>query len=151
MIRSGASSPAATETGRTTRRLAADLGHRRRAHDALALLAGICSLLALLSVAAVIGIGLKTRADQRERLDQTCTLFETDHLRDVKKLRHTYRYLLALRPDERDDTINRFVRRDLPELERDARTDSAPEFCDEPGRGLPEPDPVVPRRPRALR
>ena len=86
-----------------------------------------------------------------ERVDQNCTLFETDHKSDVDRLGNTYRYLLAVRPEERGQTINQFVLNGLPDLEREARVDSAPDYCDQPKVGLPEPDPAIPRRPAALR
>ena len=85
-------------------------------------------------------------ADQVERLDQTCTLFETDYLEDVRQLKATYKYLLDLPESEWRLTINQTVVRGLPRLEGEARTDSAPDFCDEPGRGLKEPGPVVPKK-----
>jgi hypothetical protein len=66
--------------------------------------------------------------DQRERLDQLCTLFETSHLEDVRQLRRTYRYLAQLSQAERQATINRFILAQLPTTEREAQTDSAPDF-----------------------
>lgn len=90
------------------------------------------------------------KRDSRERIDQSCTLFERDHLTDVQRLRNTYRYLAQLRPSEVDQPLNRFVIRALPETEREARQDTAPRYCDEPGLGLPEPDPVIPQRPQNL-
>ncbi len=89
--------------------------------------------------------------ESTERIHQTCSLFERAHLSDVQRLRRLYQYLGQLRPDERDDAINRFVLATLPETEREARIDTAPEYCDRRNVGLPEPDPVVPRRPKFLR
>lgn len=79
-----------------------------------------------------------------------CLQFERDHLRDVKQLRDTYAYIRQLEPSELGDPINRFVIGRLPETEAKARTDTAPGYCDNPGLGLPEPDPVVPCRPRVI-
>lgn len=88
--------------------------------------------------------------EARIRVNQTCALFEADHLRDVDQLGETYRYLLALRAGERKTTFNRFIIAGLPDLEAEARVDKAPDYCDEPKVGLPEPDPVIPRRPEGL-
>ena len=86
------------------------------------------------------------KIESAERRDQTCNLFETDHLQDVKRLRATYRYLAGLPRDERTRPLTQAVLRSLPALEREARSDPAPQFCDETFVGLPEPDPVVPKR-----
>jgi hypothetical protein len=83
-------------------------------------------------------------AEGMERRDQTCVLFEREHLRHVIRLERTYDYLDGLPRRERGSSLTRAVVRQLPELEVDARTDSAPPFCDEPGVGLPEPDPEPP-------
>jgi hypothetical protein len=91
------------------------------------------------------------KREARGRVDQTCTLFESSHLADVQQLRQTYRYLLAVPPSERGATINRFVLAGLPAVEKKAHIDTAPPFCDKPGRGLPEPDPRIPPRPSALK
>jgi hypothetical protein len=69
----------------------------------------------------------------------------------VRALRKTYLYLEQLKPAERRTTLNRFILHKLPSVEREARTDQAPGFCDEPGIGLPEPDPRIPQRPKGLR
>lgn len=110
----------------------------------------IALVLAAVSLLASVALYSKATGEADKRRDQTCRLFEGDHLQDVKQLRDTYRYLGALRPSERAQTINVFVLRNLPQLERAARIDSAPAYCDEPGVGLPEPDPVVPKRPRSI-
>lgn len=85
-------------------------------------------------------------ADTAQRLDQTCTLFEGDHKADVEGLKLTYRYLRDLPEDEWRLAINQLIVRQLPMTEREARTDRAPDFCDDPGRGLKEPDPVLPKK-----
>jgi hypothetical protein len=96
-------------------------------------------LLAILALYLVV-------VDSTERRDQMCQLFEADHLADVNRLERTYRFLSS--PAARDDeALLQVALVELPELEREARVDSAPDFCDEDGLGLPEPDPVVPDRP----
>lgn len=97
------------------------------------------------------------QAEGRDRRSQTCSTFESEHLQEVRQLSGTYAYLLALTPAERRSTLNRFVVKQLPELERNARSDSdnfgvrVPPYCDAPNVGLPEPDPVAPKRPKSLR
>lgn len=104
-----------------------------------------------------------------ERRDDSCRKDERLHLEQVTRLRRTYEYLAALTPKQRREPINAAVLRFLPQTERDARVDPAPDFCDEPGEkaealwyrtkgrqgappvGLREPDPVVPERPAALK
>ena len=95
-----------------------------------------------------------------ERRDQTCTLFETDHLQDAQRLARTYQYLDNLTPAQRREPLNQALVAQLPETEAEARSDSAPPYCDEPGAeaekngaepvGLPEPDPILPERPASL-
>jgi hypothetical protein len=90
-----------------------------------------------------------------ERRDQTCTILETKQRSDVEALRRTYAYLAGLRPRELADPLNRAVLANLPNVVREAQTDDAPPYCDEKddqGRdiGLPEPDPVIPKRPPGL-
>lgn len=85
------------------------------------------------------------------RRDQSCKITEGQQRAEVQSLRRTYSYLLSLSTKERRDPINRAVLAGLPTQEAQARQDNAPAFCDDPGYGEPEPDPVVPRRPAALR
>lgn len=90
--------------------------------------------------------------DGAERRDQTCKIFEGGHLEDIQRLRNTYRFLNENPRSE----ITKAVVQGLPEQEKRARTDSAPEYCDEPGAaaeakgakpvGLSEPDPIPPKR-----
>jgi hypothetical protein len=102
-------------------------------------------------VTVVAAVGFDSQRDfNAEALrarDANCLQFERDHLADVTQLRQTYFYLAQLRDDELGDAINRFVIARLPETERLARTDTSPDYCDAPGLGLPEPDPVLPKRP----
>lgn len=89
--------------------------------------------------------------ESAERIDQICLVFETQHLDDVKSLAQTYDYLVALPESEKRLTLNKFILLLLPMREEEANTDIAPPFCDKPNRGLPEPDPVVPKRPAELK
>ena len=89
-------------------------------------------------------------AESRARRDQSCRISEETHKDDVDSLRRTYKYLLDLTPRQKQTTFNRALLANLPNVERKARQDPAPPFCDEPGIGLPEPDPVVPKRPKSL-
>jgi hypothetical protein len=88
-----------------------------------------------------------------ERRHQSCTLFESDHLADRDELVATYDFLAAIKPHERDTALVNIVVGTLPEKEREAHTDGAPDFCDGKDQdgndiGLEEPDPVVPCRPK---
>lgn len=95
----------------------------------------------------------RIRRESLERRDQSCLGDELEHLKDVRRLRQTYKFLLDPPPSLRD--LVPLVRIQLPVVEDDAR-DRAPLFCDETQPdgspvGLPEPDPRIPERPRALR
>ena len=133
----------------------------RRRTDKLCLAAMILSLLVALVVGAIgfpallkvndlarenRALADRIVAENRERRDQSCALSERDHLADVKRLRRTYAYLRRLPRDEWGTNLTREVVRGLPDLEREARVDVAPAFCDEPNIGLPEPDPKLPAR-----
>jgi hypothetical protein len=82
-----------------------------------------------------------------ERRDQSCLADEREHKDNVESLERTY---LALdSPTTREQLgpgLVRLIVQMLPRTERDARTDQAPLYCDEPGVGLPEPDPMPPER-----
>jgi hypothetical protein len=111
------------------------------------LIAGI-GLLVALSVTTFNYFDLKN--ETRIRADQSCTLFESNHKRDVDDLIDTYKYLNSLTPKETKETLNQFIIAILPKQEEIARVDSAPDYCDETidgeDIGLPEPDPVLPVR-----
>lgn len=81
----------------------------------------------------------------RDRRDQTCTIAERDYAFQVNQLRGTYRYLASLSKAESQSTLNQFVVRNLPQQERRLRLEHPPSFCDKPGIGLPEPNPVLPK------
>lgn len=93
--------------------------------------------------------------ERNVRADQTCELFETDHLQKVQSLRQRYQYLTQLTPEELTQPLNRFIIIALPQVEQEAVIDRAPEYCDgtKPNGddiGLPEPDPKIPDRPKKL-
>jgi hypothetical protein len=82
-----------------------------------------------------------------ERRDQSCVADEREHKDNVDALKRTY---LALdSPTTREQLgpgLVRLIVQMLPQAESAARTDQAPKYCDEPGVGLPEPDPRPPDR-----
>lgn len=86
----------------------------------------------------------------QERRNQTCVIFERQQITNVRLLQNTYDFLLGLTPAQRHDPLNRFIRKQLPQTEAEARLDPSPPYCDEPGAGLPEPDPKVPPRPPGI-
>lgn len=90
------------------------------------------------------------RLETVERVEQDCLKEERDHLKDVKNLRRTYRFLLGYPVSAHDDPLYVALIQTLPQTESAARTDNAPPYCDRPNVGLPEPDPVIPERPKAL-
>lgn len=89
--------------------------------------------------------------ESRERRDQSCKVTEKAQRVKEQQLARTYQFLVAARANgETGSTIYKFIVASLPAQEAKARLDEAPLFCDEPGIGLPEPDPVVPPRPKGL-
>jgi len=89
------------------------------------------------------------------RADQACNLFETDHLKDVQELKQTYKFLLDPDAVTENKALVKFIVLNLPRTEEEARLDSAPPYCDGTfpngdDIGLPEPDPKIPERPKAL-
>ena len=89
----------------------------------------------------------QSRQTSKRSRDQVCRVFEGQHLREVESLRNTYVYLdRVVARHETGDTLNQFIIRGLPATEVKARSDPAPAFCDKPNVGLPEPDPVLPKK-----
>jgi hypothetical protein len=91
----------------------------------------------------------------KERRHQVCLSAEREHLNSVNQLKRTYQYLVTLTPEDAGSSINQAILRQLPTTEEEASTDVAPEFCDVTNPdgspvGLPEPDPVVPKRPKSI-
>lgn len=129
--------------------------------DWKAIIPYICVVAMAIALVTIDQRGNDARIEQiaREgavREDQFCLLTERDHRQDVRTLRETYEYFLKLTPAELKQTINQVILSNVPKTETEAKTDSAPEVCDEPGKygdknvGLPEPDPKVPKRPKEL-
>lgn len=123
----------------------------RRVVDDIRVQLAVVAVMASLALFSSVYFYVRIQSEGRERRTQTCTIQESKQAKDVRQLKATYRYLLDLKPEERDDTINVAVLHALTETERDAHLDDAPKFCDEPNIGLPEPDTKIPQRPEALR
>jgi hypothetical protein len=100
----------------------------------------------VMGVGLAVALALVTVAINRnaEALNQICFLTERDHEADVKELTETYAYIEAIPPEEQGSVLNQFIIRGLPAKEIEARTDAAPDYCDEEGRGIPEPDIELP-------
>lgn len=114
-----------------------------------------------LTVAVAVGLALwgvigtqanvsRLEKESHDRIDETCRISETKQKSDVDALAATYRYLGQLKAAEFSQAINRAVLAGLPRTVREAQTDDAPDYCDEPHVGLPEPDPVLPKRPPGI-
>lgn len=95
--------------------------------------------------------------ERAARIDQSCRGDEAEHLDEVTRLTRTYEYLVSLPdvPFSKLDSITKAVVRQVPDVEDEARSDPAPDFCDETGPngepiGLPEPDPTIPSRPEKV-
>lgn len=89
--------------------------------------------------------------ETKERVDESCTISETKQKADVDALIATYRYLGELSGKELAQPLNKAVLAGLPTTVRNAQTDDAPSYCDEPDVGLPEPDDKVPEVPEDLK
>ena len=103
--------------------------------------------------------------EARGRRNQSCRGDEQEHKDNVRALRQTYRILSSPKlRSQFDPGLIQFAIANLPQTERKAREDQAPEFCDFPGvkaeklwfkthgkrgkppTGLREPDPVLPKK-----
>jgi hypothetical protein len=123
-----------------------------------------CLVLTTFSV-AIAGYAVHTSAETVAKLDQeaevrrsqTCETFEGAYAEQVRRLENTYGFLLLPGIRQRSPDLYDFAIRELPTLERGAKSDDdpfgprVPAYCDDPNVGLPEPDPEVPRRPDGLR
>lgn len=112
-------------------------------------LPGIALVLAALSIFLSVVLFAKIQSEGRERRSQSCLSSEGKHLDEVNQLKRTYGYLERNR-EHLNVGLAAEIMRVLPETERHAMHDAAPAFCDEPGIGLPEPDPKIPKRPAFL-
>lgn len=92
------------------------------------------------------------KSEGKTRRDQACLVNEKKQREKVRQLSETYRFLLAQKAAGEDSSVlYRFIVAALPQQEKNALLDEAAPFCDEPGIGLPEPDPRIPKRPAALK
>jgi hypothetical protein len=118
----------------------------------------VLSLVVAFAALGLVGAGFyHLNRETSERRSQTCTWFEGDHLDDVQQLRRAYKripealeFYLEAAPKRLHPFLVGAVTSDVERLEAEARVDAAPEFCDEESVGLPEPDPVIPKRPKNL-
>lgn len=114
----------------------------------------------------VFTVGIATLAvfvvhlEGKKREDQFCASSEREHATLVRQYKDTLEYIDKLKemPERLQEPINQFVISRLPDTESRARKDTAPPLCDkksvktlnpfsEPTEvGLPEPDPVLPKR-----
>jgi hypothetical protein len=94
----------------------------------------------------------KQDRERQIRTDQNCEFAELTHLRDVQSLEGTYQYLerAESRPNEKGTLLYELVLQGAPKTIASGEIDLAPDYCDDPGYGLQEPDPVVPKRPEFL-
>lgn len=92
-------------------------------------------------------IAIRVDRDARIRVNESCATAEQRYKAAVEQLANTYRYVVALSPEERRSTLNQFVIKAVPKQEADLRGLTPAKFCDDPNIGLPEPNPTVPARP----
>lgn len=123
----------------------------------LRMVAVIAVALALGSIALTVFLWHAVVSEGKDRRDQACRGLELGHRQEVGKLERTYRFYRHPPPSFKDLLDDPLVLQQLREDERAARSDQdrfgvfVPTYCDEPGYGLREPDPVVPQRPAQLR
>lgn len=113
-------------------------------------------IVSLLTAAGTTYLWFNIVKESKERRNQTCRVFESAHKQEVDDLNGAYRYLAKAPPPEQGTTLYKLVLSNLKKLELQAKSDQdqegwiVPAYCDEPGVGLPEPDPKVPQRPAGL-
>lgn len=113
----------------------------------------IIAAIVIISLGCAFGIQqsymttLNLREEGKQRRSDSCVIQEREHNNRVRQLTQTYKYLQALGPKQIQDPLNQFVIRNLPQTEQQAKERTAPLYCDEPGVGLKEPAPKVPKRP----
>lgn len=120
------------------------------------LLASITLLVSVVLYVRSVDATDKITAETNERRDQACRGAEGLYKTELESLRQTYD-LFANPPKGLEELVRdpRLVQQ-LHEQERDARKDNdrfgqfVTPSCDDPGIGLPEPDPEVPKRPKGL-
>lgn len=95
-------------------------------------------------------LALRVATEATARVNESCIQSEGRYENAVQQLSSTYKYLSQLTPSELNNTLNKFVIRQLPQTEQNARDSQAPAFCDKPNVGAPEPNPIFPERPAAV-
>lgn len=93
----------------------------------------------------------KLDRESAARIDQTCAISEAKQRSDSDALIRTYQYLGSLSARQFAQPINKAILANLPVTIRAAQIDDAPPFCDQPGVGLPEPDPPTPCPPKGTK
>ena len=81
-----------------------------------------------------------------ERRDQTCRSLERQEESAIKRVRRTYAYLGELPVADRGSNLTKAIIRGLPEQYTEAQESAAPVFCNDPGVGLREPGPKLPKK-----
>ena len=96
---------------------------------------------------AFAGFGGYILHESAVREDGQCRIFEKNQAQAVQQLEQAYLFMAGRREDAElyDLAYTR-----LPELELEAVANHAPNYCDDKGVGLDEPDPVLPERPPLL-
>jgi hypothetical protein len=84
--------------------------------------------------------------DGADRRDESCHYFEQQEALAVKQIRRTYSYLDRVAGPDRHSLLTREIVQGLPDQYRQAQADKAPKYCDEPGIGLAEPGPELPKQ-----
>jgi hypothetical protein len=90
----------------------------------------------------------QVKQESTERRDQTCVIFERQAQAAVDQVVATYKYIAGLKPHELAEPLNQAVLAQLPQTVANANNSEAPPYCDQPGVGLPEPNPQLPNPPR---
>lgn len=99
----------------------------------------------------------EVKREGRRRRDNTCQGSEGQHLQEIIDLRRTYKFYSDPPPEFAGLLQNPLVIQNLREDLRNAKQDDdrfgvfVPAYCDEPGIGRKEPDPIIPKPPASVR
>lgn len=85
-------------------------------------------------------------AEGQERRDQTCRSLERQEEAAIVRVRRAYAYLDDLPVAERGASLTRAVITGLAGQYTEAQESVAPAFCNDPGVGLREPGPKLPKQ-----
>lgn len=116
----------------------------------------IAMIMATLALGSAIALYINSAKESKHRRSDTCRVFEGQHLQEITDLKGGYDYLASI-PRSKWTQLEKTVYKRLPKQESDAKSDTdqlgpyVPAYCDEEDIGLPEPDPVVPKRPATLK